>query len=72
MGAVPDHVPGDPVKTCPAVAVPETVGALVFTGADAAELMVAVGADTAVADPAPFDPVTATRTVAPTSAATNV
>jgi hypothetical protein len=51
--------------------VPATVGGLVFTGAVAVEpeLTTAVALDSAVAEPALFDPVTATRIVAPTSAA---
>jgi hypothetical protein len=66
-GAVPDHEPGDPVKTWPATALPEIVGGDEFAGGDAPTT--AVGADVAVLEPALFDAVTTTRIVDPTSAA---
>jgi hypothetical protein len=62
---VPDHVPLDAVKACPSCADPDTVGTAVWAGA--AARTTAVGAELAELEPAPFDAVTTTTTVDPTS-----
>jgi len=58
IGAVPDHVPAEPVRTCPDFAVPEIVGTAVFAGGMGTS---AVAAESAVADPAAFVAVTRKR-----------
>jgi hypothetical protein len=63
---VPVHVPAEADRTCPSAAVPEIVGGDAFDGAT--PVTVEVGAETAVALPALFVAVTATTSVAPTSA----
>src|SRR5919198_2087354 len=65
MGAVPLHAPGSAVSSSPSVALPDTVGGLVFAGALAATS--AVGADRSLADPPPLVAVTSTRIVCPAS-----
>jgi hypothetical protein len=72
IGAVPDQDPELADSTWPDWAVPEIVGRAVFDGAAGAACTTAVCADVAVADPAEFDAVTATRIVEPTSAETSV
>jgi len=62
---VPVQVPGDAVSVRPSCVVPATEGAAVFDGA--CPETTAVCADSAVAEPAPFVAVTATRIVEPTS-----
>jgi hypothetical protein len=52
--------------------VPLIDGADVFDGATAAAATIPVGSDEADDEPAPFDAVTSTRTVEPTSADANV
>lgn len=69
---MPVHVPVLAVSTAPTLVVPEMVGADTLDGGTGAEAIAAVCADTAVAEPARFVPVTATRIVVPTSAATSV
>ena len=69
---MPDQVPAAAERTCPACAVPLTVGNAVFTGALAAADTTAVCAELALLEPTEFEPVTATRNVEPTSAATAV
>jgi hypothetical protein len=52
--------------------VPEIVGALVFAGAAGAAVTTPVCDEDALLEPAPFEAVTATRTVPPTSPVTSV
>jgi hypothetical protein len=63
----PVHEPAFAASVCPWTAVPEIDGDEVFDGA--ASVTTPVWPETAVADPAVFVPVTATRIVEPTSAA---
>jgi hypothetical protein len=69
IGVVPDQVPLPDVSTEPTEALPEMVGAVVFTGAP--PVTTAVAADSAVAEPSALVAVTATRIVDPTSAETS-
>jgi hypothetical protein len=64
-GGVPDQPPALAVNVCPACAVPEILGKVVFAGGAAATT--AVGAEVADVENA-FDAVTTTRRVEPTSA----
>jgi hypothetical protein len=68
IGWVPDQVPGSAVSVWPTCGVPEIVGGDVLTGADWDAVTVAVWLETAVLEPPPFEAVTATRIVEPTSA----
>ena len=72
IGVVPDQLPGEAESVCPSCAVPEIVGGEVFTGADGGPATTPVAADTLVAEPPLFVAVTATRNVAPASAAATV
>jgi len=67
-GGDPVHVPGDAVSVEPSCAVPLIVGGDVFAGAPGTGATSAVCAEDAVDEPTPFDAVTTTRIVAPTSA----
>ena len=66
---MPVHVPVEAVRVEPAVAVPEIAGAAVFAGGAAVGT---TDAEVALAEPAPFAPVTMTRIDWPTSAETSV
>jgi hypothetical protein len=69
----PDHEPGDADRTWPCTVDPDTVGGLVFAGADDAAPTTALAADaTGPACPALLVPVTNTTNVEPTSFATSV
>ena len=72
IGCVPDQLPGLALSVCPACAVPEIVGSAVLVGATGAAVTTEVCAELAVADPAEFEAVTATRIVAPMSAEVSV
>ena len=66
-------MPAAAVSVSPTRGVPAMDGGTVSTGVSAgAAATAAVGAEFAVAEPAAFDAVTATRTVAPTSLAPSV
>ena len=67
---MPDHEPRSAVSSWPACAKPLIVGDAVFAGATGAAATTAVCAELALLEPTEFDPVTATRNVEPTSAAT--
>ena len=67
MSGVPVQVPRAAASVPPSRAVPDTVGAAVFSGATGATA--AVGAECASAVPPSFVAVTTTRTVRPTSVA---
>ena len=67
IGWVPLQLPGLAVRVCPLWAVPEIVGREVFTGGEEVPWTTAVALDVALACPATFDAVTATRRVEPTS-----
>ncbi len=67
---MPVQVPLRAVSVCPSRAVPETAGRAVLTGGAAATTPDC--ADVALALPPAFVPVTTTRSVEPTSAATCV
>ena len=65
------HAPGAAVRVWPSCAVPATVGGAVLAGglgAGGAGATAAVEAESAFAEPSTLVPVTATRSVAPTSA----
>jgi hypothetical protein len=69
IGVVPLQLPGSAVRVCAGVAVPDTVGAAVFTGGCGADPgTAAVAAEEADADPTEFVAVTATTSVEPASA----
>jgi len=57
------------VSVCPDCGAPEIVGGALTTGGAGAAATVEVAAEVEVEEPALFDAVTATRMVAPTSAA---
>ena len=61
------------VNVCPCCAVPEITGGDTSDGGpdEDDDVTTAVAADVAAAEPAEFDAVTVTRSVAPTSAETN-
>lgn len=65
IGAVPVHVPGDPVRSTPDVAVPVTVGSDVLDGAVAATT--AVGREVATVVPRLFVAVMRNASVDPMS-----
>src|SRR5262245_15694228 len=67
IGCVPDHVPGSAVCVAPATGEPEMVGGLTTRGR-ADPWTTAVGLETAVSEPSPFEAVTRTRSLIPTSA----
>jgi hypothetical protein len=67
---VPVHVPTSALSVCPTCVVPLIDGNTVFDGATAAAVTTPVAADEADDEPALFEPVTTTRIVEPTSAAT--
>jgi hypothetical protein len=62
---VPDHAPVVALSVCPACDDPEIDGTLESAGATACTT--AVGAELAELEPAPFDAVTTTSSVEPTS-----
>ena len=63
---MPDQVPGSAARVSPSRAVPEIVGGDVFAGGAAATVELAT--DSAVTESTPFEAVTRTRRVRPTSA----
>ena len=65
IGGVPDQVPGSAVTVSASRSVPVIVGAAVFAGGSASTSEVA--ADSAAAESTPFEAVTRTRSVCPTS-----
>ena len=69
---MPVQLPGSPVNTWPACAVPEIDGGEPFTGAAGAAATTAVCAEPAEPEPTVFVAVTATLTVKPTSAELSV
>ena len=69
---MPDHEPRSADSSWPACAKPLIVGDAVFAGATGAAATTAVCAELALLEPTEFEPVTATRNVEPTSAATAV
>ncbi len=64
---MPLQLPGLAVRVWPLCGVPEIVGGWVLTGGVDCPCTTAVGLDVAVACPATFEAVTATRRVEPTS-----
>jgi hypothetical protein len=69
---VPDQEPASALSVCASCAVPLIDGGDVFDGATAAAVTIPVAAEEADDEPALFEPVTTTRIVEPTSAATKV
>ena len=69
---MPDHEPRSADSSWPACARPLIVGKEVLDGATGAAATTAVCTELALLEPTEFDPVTATRNVEPTSAATAV
>jgi hypothetical protein len=67
-GAVPVHVPTEPLSTCPSCAVPLIVGGAELAGGWAGGVTIAVGADGVDAEPAEFDAVTTATIANPSSA----
>jgi hypothetical protein len=66
-GGVPDHVPGEAVRTAPSWGVPEIMGGEVLEGGTGAVATTEVAEDAADAEPPVLDALTTTFNVAPTS-----